>query len=84
MYIGTANSTLMHPREVIREALRMDVVLMVLWVWQPYAEPVYDLSLKRLLQELRMLGDVTGAKPWNAIVIGEDQVVSIRTEEGWI
>jgi|GEM_PF-6711958 len=83
MYIGTANSTFMHPREVIREALRMDVVLMVLWIWQPYAHPAYDDSMKRLVQELRMLGDVTGAKLWDAMIIGEDQAISIRTAEGW-
>lgn len=83
LYIGTANSTFMHPREVQREALRMDVVVMVLWVWQPYGVPTYDQSLMRIVQELRMLGDVTGAKLWDCVVIGESEAISIRTQESW-
>lgn len=84
LFVGTANSTFMHPREITREALRLDVILMVLWIWQPYGYPAYDPSLKRLVHELRMLGDVTGAKLWDAMIIGESQALSIRIEEGWV
>lgn len=84
MYIGTANSSFLHPREIIREALRMDVVAMVLWTWQPYPDPAYDESLKKLVHEIRMLGDVTGARLWDALIVGEMQAVSIRTLEQWV
>lgn len=83
LYVGTVNNSQISPREIMREALRMDAVTLVFWIWQPYPEPAYDASLKALIQELRMLGDVTGAKVWDALIVGESRALSIRTFEGW-
>ena len=83
LYMGTATNAYVSPREIIREVLRRNVVTWVYWHSQPYAEPSYDTSLKRLVQELRLLGDVTGARMWDALIVGEANALSVRTHEGW-
>ena len=83
LYMGTATNAYASPREIIREVLRRNVVTWVYWHFQPYPEPAYDTPLKHLVQELRLLGDVTGARLWDALLIAEKQALSVRTHEGW-
>ncbi len=83
IYQGTASNSYASPREIIREVLRRNVVTWVYWHFQPYPEPAYDTPLKHLVQELRLLGDVTGARLWDALLIAEKQALSVRTHEGW-
>ena len=83
LYMGTATNAYASPREIIREVLRRNVVTWVYWHYQPYREPAYDTALKHLVQELRLLGDVTGARLWDALLVGEANALSIRTHEGW-
>lgn len=83
LYQGTAVNAYASPREIIREVLQRNVVTWIYWHFQPYANPAYDATLKHLVQELRLLGDVTGARLWDALIIGEANALSVRAHEGW-
>jgi len=78
MEAGTANSSFFHPREILREAALMDVVAMALGTWQPCRDPARDESFKRLPLESWMLGDVAGARLWDARIAGWVQTVSTK------
>lgn len=84
IYIGTAHTCFMNPNEIMREALRNDVVLMVMWFWQPAAQPTYDESMKRMVQELRVFGDVARIRLFDVLVVAESAALSIREFEGWV
>jgi DNA repair protein RadC len=83
--VGTLNATLVHPRELFKEAIRKSACAMVLAHNHPSGDPTpseEDLALTRQLLEG---GRILGMKILDHLVIGDGRFVSLReTSAIWI
>ncbi len=78
--MGTVNSALISPREVLIEAMKHDAVNLVLLHNHPSGDPTPSnsdiASTKRILEA----GDIVGIRLYDHIIIGDRRFVSMRSQ----
>ena len=80
---GTANATVVSPREFFREALRFGAVSAIAFHNHPSGEVQPSREDRLLTGRLRAAGDTLGVPLVDHLVVGHDRFHSFRTEEGW-
>jgi DNA repair protein RadC len=80
---GTANGTLVSPREFYREALRFGAVSAIAFHNHPSGEVLPSREDRLLTGRLRAAGETLGVPLADHLVIGHESFHSFRTAEGW-
>ena len=81
--IGTLDSSLVHPREVFRAAIKNSCASLILVHNHPSGEPYpsnEDLNITRRLKES---GELLGIPVLDHIIIGGNKYISLREEGLW-
>lgn len=76
--IGTANSTLVHPREVFRAAIISSAVYVVLMHNHPSGDPAPSQADVKVTQELVRAGELVRIEVLDHVIIGHPDRVSMR------
>jgi len=83
VFVGTLNATVVHPREIFREAIRRSSAAVILAHNHPSGDPQpspEDIVLTRRLVEA---GELLGIPVLDHIVIGDNRFVSLK-EKGYL
>jgi DNA repair protein RadC len=81
--LGTANATLISPREFFREALKFGAVSTIAFHNHPTGEVQPSREDIRLTQRLREAGGSLGVPLVDHLIIGKDRYFSFRNSEEW-
>lgn len=81
--VGTLNASLVHPRELFREAVKRCAAAMILAHNHPSGDPFPSQEDLRLTKRLSEAGRVLGIEVLDHIIIGDNSFVSFR-EKGWL
>lgn len=76
--IGTLNATLVHPREVFKEAIRHSAAAVVLAHNHPSGDPTPSPEDHALTAQLLAAGEILGIRVMDHLVLGEARYVSLR------
>lgn len=76
--VGTLNASLVHPRELFREAIRRSAASMVLVHNHPSGDPSPSQEDIVLTHRLREVGRIVGIEVLDHIVIGDNRFVSLK------
>lgn len=78
VHIGTANSSLVHPREVFREAVRSSAVSCILVHNHPSGDPTPSHEDITITQRLVQAGEIVGIDVLDHIIIGDRKFLSFK------
>jgi DNA repair protein RadC len=76
--IGTLNATLVHPREVFKEAVRQSAAAVVLAHNHPSGDPTPSPEDHALTSQLLAAGEILGIRVMDHIVVGDARFISLR------
>jgi DNA repair protein RadC len=76
--IGTLNATLVHPREVFKEAIRRSAAAVVLAHNHPSGDPSPSPEDHALTAQLLAAGEILGIRVMDHIVVGDGRFTSLR------
>lgn len=76
--IGTLNATLVHPRELFKEAIRKSAMGVLLAHNHPSGDPTPSPEDRALTQQLMAAGEILGMKVLDHLIIGDGHYVSLR------
>lgn len=76
--IGTLNATLVHPRELFKEAVRKSAMGVLLAHNHPSGDPTPSPEDYALTQQLMAAGEILGMKVLDHLIIGDGRYVSLR------
>lgn len=75
--IGTANSALVHPREVFRGAIAVGAISLIAWHTHPSGDPGPSTEDRVLHERLVKAGELLGIPVIDGLVIGKDSYTSL-------
>jgi DNA repair protein RadC len=78
--IGTADASMVHPREVFGPALTMGAVALVVAHNHPSGDPMPSTEDRLVTERLRQAGDLLGVQLLDHVVIGSDRFYSFSEE----
>lgn len=78
--VGTLNATLVHPREVFKEAIRQSAAAVVLAHNHPSGDPTPSPEDHALTGQLLAAGEILGIRVMDHIVVGEGRYASLREQ----
>ena len=78
---GTANATVVTPREILREALRMQAMGIILVHNHPSGDPSPSLDDIRTTRTVKEAADITGIELLDHIIIGDNRYFSFREQD---
>ncbi len=81
--LGTLSTSLVHPREVFRSAVREGAAAVICAHNHPSGDPEPSAEDVEITRRLRQAGDVLGVPLLDHIVLGEWSHVSLRERLGW-
>lgn len=81
--IGTVNSSLIHPREVLIHALKRDAVTFIMLHNHPSGNPSPSPEDIAVTNRIKEAGDIVGVRLLDHIIIGDGRYVSLK-EQGYI
>lgn len=76
--IGTLNATLVHPRELFKEAIRKSAMGVLLAHNHPSGDPTPSPEDRALTEQIMAAGEILGMKVLDHLIIGEGRYVSLR------
>jgi DNA repair protein RadC len=76
--IGTVNTSLAHPREVFREAIRRNAAGVLLAHNHPSGDPSPSPEDIQLTQQLRKAGELLGLEVVDHLILGQGRWISLR------
>lgn len=76
--IGTLNATLVHPREVFKEAIRQSAAAVLLAHNHPSGDPTPSPEDKALTAQLLAAGEILGIRVMDHLVLGDGRYTSLR------
>jgi DNA repair protein RadC len=76
--IGTLNATLVHPRELFKEAIRKSAMGVLLAHNHPSGDPTPSPEDRALTHQLMAAGEILGMKVLDHLIIGDGRYVSLR------
>lgn len=77
--VGSLNSSIVHPRELFREAVAVSAASIVICHGHPSNDPTPSSADIQLTRRLAKAGEVLGVEVLDHVVIGGDEHVSLRT-----
>ena len=80
--IGTLDATLVHPREVFREAVRRSAASVLLAHNHPSGDPTPSPEDRALTRQLLAAGETLGIQVLDHLVVGAGRFVSLRETTG--
>ncbi|KSJ03914.1 DNA repair protein RadC [Pseudomonas aeruginosa] len=83
MFRGTIDSAQVHPREVVKEALRRNAAAVILSHNHPSGDPTPSAADRALTVRLKQALDLVDVRLLDHVVVGGDATVSLA-ERGWI
>jgi len=78
--VGNLSSSLVHPREVFRDAIREAANAVILVHNHPTGDPTPSEEDRQITQRLRQAADIIGIKVLDHIVVGDGRYVSFADE----
>lgn len=82
--LGTLTSSLVHPREVFREAVSARAASIVVFHNHPSGDPEPSAEDRTLTRRLRGAGDVMGIEVVDHLILGAGRYVSLRARGGFL
>lgn len=80
---GTATATMVSPREVFREGLRLGATTILVYHNHPSGDPTPSREDDVLTNRLRSAGETMGIPLADHLVLGGDRYHSYRASQGW-
>jgi len=74
--IGTLNSSLIHPREVFKPAIKASANSIILVHNHPSGDPTPSSEDREITEKLRLIGEMAGIKILDHIIVGNEGFVS--------
>lgn len=81
--IGTANSSMVHPREVFQRAILSGAVALVVAHNHPSGNTNPSEADRRVTKLLREAGGLLGIELLDHVIVAEYGELSLRNEDGW-
>lgn len=81
--IGTANITLVHPREVFQRAVLIGAVSLVISHNHPSGNPVPSVEDRSVTTKLKAAGEILGITVLDHVIVTDAGHHSIREDHGW-
>lgn len=78
--IGTLNSSLVHPRELFKVAIRRSAAGIILLHNHPSGDPTPSQEDIKLTKRLKEAGDIIGIDVLDHIVIGDNKFISLKSK----
>ncbi len=78
--IGTLNSSLVHPREVFKNALRRSAAAVILVHNHPSGDPTPSGNDIKITQQLQEAGNIVGIQVLDHIVIGDNTFIGLKAK----
>lgn len=75
---GSLNGSLVHPREVFREAVALQAAGLVLFHNHPSGDPTPSLEDQSLTRRLREAGNIMGIEVLDHVIVGRGRFVSLK------
>jgi DNA repair protein RadC len=79
--VGTANASLVHPREVFQAAVAAGAVAVIVAHNHPSGDPSPSREDREVTERLLRAGEVLGIRLLDSVVVSDSGYVSIREEE---
>ncbi|MBI4280168.1 MAG: DNA repair protein RadC [Armatimonadetes bacterium] len=76
--LGSLNATTVHPREVLKEAIRRSAAALVLVHNHPSGDPEPSRDDVRVTERLRAAGEVVGIEVLDHVILGDGRHASLR------
>ncbi|HBZ3553125.1 TPA: DNA repair protein RadC [Klebsiella pneumoniae] len=83
LFAGSVNQVQVHPREVVKSALRFNAAAVVLAHNHPSGDPEPSKADRQLTDRLKEVLGLVDVKTLDHLVVGQDDIVSFA-ERGWI
>lgn len=83
IFIGSLNSSIVHPREVFKEALRRSAASFICLHNHPSGDPTPSREDIEVTKRLEQSGKIIGIELLDHIIIGENKYVSLK-EKGYL
>ena len=83
LFAGSVNHVQVHPREVVKSALRFNAAAIVLAHNHPSGDPEPSKADRQLTGRLKEVLGLVDVKTLDHLVVGQDSIVSFA-ERGWI
>ena len=79
--IGTLTASLVHPREVFREAIRRAAAAMLLVHNHPSGDPVPSIEDRDVTRRLQAAGELLGIRVLDHVIVAEEGYYSFREQD---
>jgi len=79
--LGTLTASLVHPREVFREAIRRAAAAMLLVHNHPSGDPIPSKEDREVTRRLEAAGELLGIRVLDHVIVAEDGYFSFRQED---
>nr|WP_233426942.1 DNA repair protein RadC [Enterobacter asburiae] len=83
LFAGSVNQVQIHPREVVKSALRFNAAAVVMAHNHPSGDPEPSKADRQLTDRLKEVLGLVDVKTLDHLVVGQDDIVSFA-ERGWI
>ncbi|MDO4680112.1 MAG: DNA repair protein RadC [Aerococcus sp.] len=83
IFIGSLNTSVAHPREIFKEAIRSAAAHIIVAHNHPSGNPTPSKADLAFTERLVKVGELVGIDIVDHLIIGEDDFVSLR-EKGWM
>ncbi|MND56887.1 hypothetical protein D3C80_480040 [compost metagenome] len=83
LFAGSVNHVQVHPREVVKSALRFNAAAVVLAHNHPSGDPEPSKADRQMTDKLKEVLGLVDVKTLDHLVVGQDDIVSFA-ERGWI
>lgn len=83
LFAGLVNQVQVHPREVVKSALRFNAAAVVMAHNHPSGDPEPSKADRQLTDRLKEVLGLVDVKTLDHLVVGQDDIVSFA-ERGWI
>jgi len=80
IFIGSLNKSIVHPREIFKEAIEQSSAAVIIAHNHPSGDPTPSIEDKDVTRQLIEAGEIIGIPLLDHIVIGNNRYVSIRKE----
>jgi len=78
--IGTLNSSMVHPREIFKAAIKKSAAALILLHNHPSGDPSPSRDDINITKRIIQSGDILGISVLDHIIIGDNRFISLRTE----
>ncbi|MGL5615320.1 MAG: RadC family protein [Sarcina sp.] len=83
VFKGSLNSSIVHPREIFKEALNISAASIILCHNHPSGDPTPSIEDINITKRIKACGDIMGIKLLDHVIIGRNKFISLK-EKGII